>query len=225
MSYEVGLDVMALNGDDSVYLDKVRTVDRLPALNRNIPCEDDVKRWPHLRSIEFPKLDGKAIEILIGNDVPKAYWVFEQRRGRPKQPYALRTPLGWTLICPLGQTSSSVAHVNFACGGQEMLSNQRLYDTEFSESLSCTKQALSDEDHRALAILESSARKVNGHYQLALPWRFQTPCLPNNCSVAARRLQALERCFRADPALFEKYKDTINQYIANGHARKDFNSK
>ena len=158
MGYEVGLEVMALNGDDSVRLDKVWTMDHLPVLNRYIPCEEDVKRWPHLRSIDFPKLDGKAIEILIGNDVPKAQWVFELRRGRRKQPYAVRTHLGWTLIGPLGQTSSSVAQVNFVCGGQEMLSNQfkRLYDAEFSESLSCTKQALSVEDHRALAILESS---------------------------------------------------------------------
>ena len=191
MGYEVGLDVMALNGDDSVRFDKVWTVDHLPVLNRNIPCEEDVKRCPHLRGIEFPKLDGKAIEILIGNDVPEAHWVYEQRRGRRKQPYAVRTPLGWTLIGPLGQTSSSVAQVNFVFGGQEMLSYQfkRLNDAEFSESLLCTKQALSVEDHRALAILESSARKVDGHYQLALPWRFQTPCLPNNRSVAARRLQ------------------------------------
>ncbi|XP_068738995.1 uncharacterized protein [Montipora capricornis] len=222
VGYEVALDVMALNGDDSVRLDKVWTVDRLPVLNRNVPCEEDVKRWPHLRGIEFPKLDGKAVEILIGNDVPEAHWVFEQRRGRRKQPYAVRTPLGWTLIGPLGQTSTSEAQVNFVCGGQEMLSNQfkRLYNAEFSESLSCWKPAFSVEDHRALAILESSARMVDGHYQLALPWRFQTPCLPNNRSVAARRLQALKKRFLADPVLFEKYKDTIDQYIANGHARK-----
>ena len=47
-----------------------------------------------------------------------------------------------------------------------MLSNQlkKLYDAEFSEFLLCTKQALSVEDHWVLAILESSARKVDGHY-------------------------------------------------------------
>ncbi|XP_068738151.1 uncharacterized protein, partial [Montipora capricornis] len=61
---------------------------------------------------------------------------------------------------------------------------------------------------------------VDDHYQLALPWCFQTPCLPNNRSVAARRLQALKKRFLADPVLFENYKDTIDQYIANGHARK-----
>ena len=191
MGYEVALDVSALNGDGNVRLDKVWTVHRLPALNRNLPCEEDLK--PHLRGIELPKLDNKTVEILIGNDVPEAHWVFEQRRGRRKQPYAVRTPLGWTLIGPLGQALSSEAQVNFLSGGQELLSTQfkRFYDAEFSGSLSCTKQAFSVEDHRALAILENSARKVDGHYQLSLPWRFQTPCLQNNRSVAVQRLQAL----------------------------------
>ena len=55
---------------------------------------------------------------------------------------------------------------------------------------------------------------------MTLPWRFQTPCLPDNRSVAARRLQALERRFLSAPALFEKYKDTNNQPIAKRHARK-----
>ena len=124
MGYEVALDVSALNGDGNVRLDKVWTVDRLPALNRNLPCEEDLKRWPHLRGIELPKLDNKTVEILVGNDVPEAHWVFEQRRGRRKQPYAVRTPLGWTLIDPLGQALSSEAHVNFLRGGQELLSTQ-----------------------------------------------------------------------------------------------------
>ena len=65
VGYEVALDVRALNGDGNVHLDKVWTVDRLPALNRNLPCEEDLKRWPHLRGIELPKLDGKTVEILL----------------------------------------------------------------------------------------------------------------------------------------------------------------
>ena len=211
----------ALNGDGNVHLDKVWTVDRLPALNRNLPSEEDLKRWPHLRSIELPKLENKTVEMLIRNDIPEAHWVFEQRCGSRKQPYAVRTPLGWTLIGPLGQASSSEAQVNFISGGQELLSTQfkRLYDAEFSESLSCMKQAFSVEDHHALTILEGSARKVDGHYQLSLPWRFQTPCLQNNGSVAVRRLHALEKHFCYDLALFEMYRDTINEYIASGHAR------
>ena len=50
-----------------------------------------------------------------------------------------------------------------------MLSSQlkRMYDAEFSECLASSKLAMSSEDRRALAILENSARLVDGHYQLA----------------------------------------------------------
>ena len=134
------------------------------------------------------------MEILIGNDNPEAHWVFEQRCGKRKQPYATRTLLGWTLICPLDHRKSSEVHVNFISGGHEMISSQlkRLYDADYNESLSSVKQPMSIEDQRALAILESSICIRNDHYQLPLPWRFKSPCLPNNRDVAVRRMRFLE---------------------------------
>ena len=44
-----------------------------------------------------PDGDEKVVEILIGSDVPEAHWIFEQRRGKEKKPYAVQTLLGWTL--------------------------------------------------------------------------------------------------------------------------------
>ena len=103
-----------------------------------------------------------------------------------------------------------------------MISSQpkRLYDADFNESLSNVKQAMSIEDQRALAILESSACLRNGHYQLPLPWRFKSPCLPNNRDVAVRRMRFLERRFQKDASLFEKYRSTVEDYISRGHARR-----
>ncbi|KER29607.1 hypothetical protein T265_03807 [Opisthorchis viverrini] len=34
-------------------------------------------------------------------DVPMAHWVLESRTGRPHEPYANRTPLGWVLFGPI----------------------------------------------------------------------------------------------------------------------------
>ena len=220
--FEVELNVKALTSDDSIHLDKVWTVDRIPVSRENIPTDEDVQRWSHLHGIEFPKLEGKNVEILIGNDNPEAHWVFEQRCGKRKQPYAARTLLGWTLIGPLNHRKSSEVHVNFISGGQEMISSQlkRLYDADFNESLSSVKQAMSIEDQRALAILESSVCIRNDHYQLPLPWRFKSPCLPNNRDVAVRRMRFLERRFQKDPALFKKYKSTVEDCISRGHARR-----
>ena len=96
-----------------------------------------MKKWSHLQDIELPKLDGKSVALLIGNDVPEAHWTFEQRRGRRKQPYAARTLLGWTLIGPIGEAGGPVrSSVNFISGDQEAISAQlkHMYEADFVES-------------------------------------------------------------------------------------------
>ena len=40
--------------------------------------------------------------------------------------------------------------------------------------------SISVEDKRALAIMERSSTMVNGHYQIALPWKEPNTHLPNN---------------------------------------------
>ena len=178
-----------------------------------------------MKGVKFPKLDReeKAVSILIGNDVPEAHWVYDERRGRRKQPYAVRTRLGWTLIGHLNSSSAAKeAKVNFIRGSQEMLSSQlkRMYDAEFSECLASSKLAMSGEDRRALTIFENSARLMDGYYQLALPWRYRPPSLKDNRCVPLRRLHFLQKRFQKDPSLREKYCKTLNDYIAKGHARK-----
>ena len=140
--YEVSLNVLALDGDDPILLEKVWTVDCLPISKRSVPSDEDVSQWPHLKGVKFPRLDGeeKTVSILIGNT---------ERRGRRKQPYTVRTPLGWTPIGRLNSSSAAKeAKVNFIRGTQEMLSNQlkRMYDAEFSECLASSKLAMSGED-------------------------------------------------------------------------------
>ena len=77
--YEVSLNVLALDCDDPILLDKVWTVDRLPISKRSVPSDEDVSQWPHLKGVKFPRLDGeeKGVSILIGNDVPEAHWVYD----------------------------------------------------------------------------------------------------------------------------------------------------
>ena len=103
-----------------------------------------------------------------------------------------------------------------------MLSSQlrRMHNAEFSKSLASSELAMSGEDRQALAILENSARLVDDHYQMALPWGYKPPCLKNNRYVALHRLHFLEKRFQKDPSLMEKYCKTINEYITRGHARK-----
>ena len=218
---EVSLTVRALSSDECIQLDRVWTVDKLPVSKKSIPSTEDIRDWPHLQGISIPKLD-KEVSILIGNDVPEAHWVFEERRGRRKQPRAARTLLGWTLIGPVGGSSNPEATVSFLSGGQETLSAQieRMYNAEFGESSASSKEMMSIEDRRALAIMERTVQMVDGHYQLSLPWKYDNPCLPNNRPMAEKRLNLLKRRLEKNKVLQEKYKDAVEDYIAQGHARK-----
>ena len=78
---------------------------------------------------------------------------------------------------------------------------------------------MSIEDKRVLAVMESSAKLVDGHHQLALLWREPVAKLPNNRVLAERRLQLLKKFLR-DSELLEKYKATIQDYTFKGHAKR-----
>ncbi|XP_006815918.1 uncharacterized protein LOC102804515, partial [Saccoglossus kowalevskii] len=231
--HELQMDVRGLNLVNGVRLDKVWTTDRLPIAADSIPTKLDIKGWSHLNDIELPEIEVKDVTLLIGNDVPEAHWVLEERRGERKQPYGIRTLLGWTFIGPMGRKKRGGNSINFINVDQvldsdspiqclEPITSQlhRMYNADFTESLFDTKACMSLEDRRAKAIMDSSVCLIEGHYQLALPWRYDDPCLPNNKWSALKRLKLLKRRLLKDPALMKKYKDTLDGYISQGHARR-----
>ena len=79
---------------------------------------------------------------------------------------------------------------------------------------------MSQNDRKALEIMESTATKRNGHYEIALPWKNYPPCLLNNKSVAVHRLQLLKRRLQRDPALLERYKVFMDELLKAGHAQR-----
>ena len=61
---------------------------------------------------------------------------------------------------------------------------------------------------------------VDGHYQVALPWRYDPPYLPNNKVVAEQRGLLLKKRLLRDEAMLEKYKTTMTDYIEKGHCER-----
>ena len=64
---------------------------------------------------------------------------------------------------------------------------------------------MSQEDKRALKIMEESAIKVNGRHQIALTWKNEKPGLPNNRPMAEMRLRGLKKKLLSDPDLCASY--------------------
>ncbi|XP_020616752.1 uncharacterized protein LOC110054737 [Orbicella faveolata] len=195
--YEVKLIINSSDHESSLEIPKVWTVERLNNPELSIPRDRDVDRWSHLKVIELPEIDNKEVRVLMGCNVPEAFWVLKEKRGSKGEPVGIRSPLGWTIIGPtekIGQEDSF--NVNFlrleTQDDDETLSQQveKFWKADFFVHLmSSSKVLMSVEDERTLRIMEESSKEVSGHYQIVLPWRQQPPYLPNNRILAGHRLQ------------------------------------
>ena len=97
---------------------------------------------------------------------------------------------------------------------------QRLWNTDFKDLKANDKVLASVEDERALHVMEKSVKLVNGHFQVALPWRKDPLHIPNDKIMAERRLRSLKNRLAKDTELFIKYTKAMQDYIDKGNAQK-----
>ena len=222
--HQARLDIEALDGKTKFTLDRVLTMESLPIGERHFANNRELTKWPHLDGVSLPEIEGHRVSILIGSDRPDIIDDnSEIRRGARGQPYAVNTPLGWTVYGPMGEPNSNGIHVNFVRSDhEEMLSQQleRLYNTEFKDTLVDVEESLSFEDQRAKQIMDQSAVLVNGHYQLKLPFRHSPPCLPDSLPVAKKRLYWLKKRMERDPEFHKQYASVIQKYQEEGSSRQ-----
>ena len=68
--------------------------------------------------------------------------------------------------------------------------------------------------------MEESAVQVDGHYQIALPWKSDDRKLSKNRQIIKRQLNSLKQQFVRNPDFFQLYCEKLADYISNGYARK-----
>jgi len=147
----------------------------LPISSENIPSQDDVDRWPHLKGIRIAEI-GAHVGLLIGHDIPKALELKEVKESQDGGPYATRTLLGWAINGPLGRSGNVTCTTNFIRRDAELDHMfQRFCNMEFNDLLLDNEREMSLDNKRALEIMESTANLKEGHYDIALPWRYSPP--------------------------------------------------
>ena len=181
----VSLEVLDLDEVNLIELPSVFTRKKLPVAAENVATQDDIDRWPHLSGIQLPKVDAN-VGLLIGSDAPE---VLEPKEVRPSSqggPYATRTVFGWVVNGPLGRVQSScTSTANFIKADLELNEQFRSYcNREFNDSVYTCEPSLSQNDKRALEIMNETAILMNGHYEIALPWKNDPPGLDNNKVIA-----------------------------------------
>lgn len=69
---EVDLDDQHVNGKDTVTLQNVCSVKRLPISTQSAAVNADIKNFPYLTGIDVPRIDTNNVMLLIGTDSPGA---------------------------------------------------------------------------------------------------------------------------------------------------------
>ena len=217
---KVDLMVSSLSDSGNLRLKNVLSVNKLP-VRPNQPLKHSGKTcWTHLQKLKIPHLENQEVMLLIGVDTPEAFWIEDEIRGKPGEPYAIKTMLGWSLIGPATGEASEVS-ANFMTADESLEQQVRsMWELErhFSTGIECQ---MSRNDRYALRIMkDSTVLTEDGHYQLALPWRPGAPQLESNKNQAAVRLAYLKKRLEKDAELQKRYVNVVESYITNGFARR-----
>ena len=209
-----------------------------------VPTPGKVQRWRYLNDIKkYLPQDGGNIEIgiLIGGNCPLALEPNEVIPSKDGGPYAYRTKLGWCIMGPItGKALAStacnkiavknvadqqVASHYFCIASQvqdQTITNQlmRMYQHDFNEvGDSSILNSVSQEDMKFLEIMNEQVVKVDGHYQLPLPFRNPDVKFANNKSQVIQRMLWLKRKLKSNPKMLKHYNEFMEKLLIKDYAR------
>ncbi|CAH2210079.1 jg21451, partial [Pararge aegeria aegeria] len=153
--------------------------------------------------------------------------------GKPGEPFATLTPLGWCLHgCTRTQSVNCLLHSTLL-----LSSNHCGLDTEKEDllreiheevrrsfaidSLGVTaKPRGNSDDLRAQAHLEKTCKLIQGRWYVGLPWRDSNAKMPNSFTYAMSRLKGIEKKVKADVGYASRYKERIEHLFQNNYAKQ-----
>ena len=177
-------------------------------------------KWNHLHDVQFPSVRTRNIvDMLIGIDYANLHYSMKDIRGQPGDPVARLTPLGWTCIGrPSRGEFVQQSHLIYFSSdhGLDQLVRKfwEMEDSGISHSKTESKQFdITD-------MIEESLIYEYGHYSISIPWKEDTPSLPDNYNMAVKRLQNTEKRPQRDPTLASAYSEVIDRYTKKGYIRR-----
>ena len=226
-----GYVVESLDSSVCFKLPELVECNNIPNNRDEIPSPAVAEKYSHLQDIAayIPPHDEHAdIELLIGLDLIEAFYVLEDRVGKP---YAQRLPLGWVMfgsVC-LGKVHGtevvSVNKINVLRDGRPTLLEPCdkgitvEEDPIFGRTHGDEKPGLSIEDRVFMDIVETKFTKdTDGHWMAPLPFKPSRPLLQNNRPLAVRRAKSLDMSIARNSVKREHVIDFMRKLLENQHA-------
>ena len=171
-----------------------------------------LSKYSHLEGVKIKDNDSRPqipIHVVLGaSEYATIKTSTAQRVGKPGQPVAEKTLLGWTLMSP-GRED---------VGSPVLLTQSALVDYEQLCSLDVLGLADTHENDQLEVyeeFKEQLERSPAGWYETKLPWKANHPTLPTNEAGSKRRLEQLLRKLERN-GQYEEYNSIIQEQIKEG---------
>ena len=93
----VDLEVQDVSQSYSSKMCRVMTRESLNISSESYIASAALSSWPHLADLEMPTTERNQVDLLIGQDHSELLVPLEVRTGKDKEPFAIRTHLGWAV--------------------------------------------------------------------------------------------------------------------------------
>ena len=198
--------------DMNIDLTKVHKPQLLTLENRNYPSL--LSKCSHLKGVKIEENDARPqipIHVVLGaSEYATVKTSTAQRVGKPGQPVAEKTLLGWTLMSP-GRED---------VGSPMLLTQSALTDYEqlcILDVLGLADTHENDQQAVYVEFKEQPERNPEGWYETGLPWKGGHPTLPTNEAGSKRRLEQLIRKLERNDQ-YEEYNNIIQGQLQEGIA-------
>ncbi|XP_058815375.1 uncharacterized protein LOC131678938 isoform X1 [Topomyia yanbarensis] len=223
-SQRLNLSISARGSTQRFQIQDAHTVEELKLPKQTLDLKEVANQYVHLRDLPVPDSKHSVPRILIGLKDLHLYTPLETRVGRPDEPIAVKSKLGWTVYGPIRSADLKEEFVgHHSCGG---VSNQELHDLLKEhyalEEAGVTAALLpeSSEDRRAREILDSTTVRIGDRFETGLLWIVDEPSFPDSYAMALRRMKGLEKRLLKDEILYNRVRSTIADYLTKGYAHK-----
>ena len=171
-----------------------------------------LSKYSHLKGVKIEDNDTRPqipIHVVLGaSEYATIKTSTTQRVGKPGQPVAEKTRLGWTLMSP-GRED---------VGSPVLLTQSVLVDYEQLCSLDVLGLA-NGHKNNLLEVYEEFKEQLRpspaGWYETKLPWKVNHPTLPTNDAGSKRRLEQLVRKLERN-GKYEEYDSIIQEQLQEG---------
>ena len=189
-------------------------VDRRTLLSLGNPWYKElVERYDHLKEVTMDDVDEKEelpVHLILGtNEYAQMKTKTRPKIGKPGEPIAELTRLGWTIMSP---------------GSESDLTNMFLTQTSVADyEALCRLDVLGLQDHPVgdqdlvfEEFKEQLTRNPQGWYETGLLWKGNHPPLPNNKHGSLKQLENLVRKLEKQPGMLQKYDGVIQDQLSQG---------